>query len=307
LDDVAAANDDNFSPNPARDWICYTTSRSINETGGVVNFNKCNGGNATADHQAYLGYIGALIAVVFFGSNFIPVKSFDTGDGVFFQWILCVGIWLVSLVVNLIRSMPPFFMPALFGGFLWTTGNLAVVAIIKMIGMTMGLTLWGVTNMLSGWVTGNFILHGWDSLSCPGLNVGGLGVVIISTIVLAFVKSEGKTKKPLDKMLTEKTPLINSQKEGNSSLAGSLTDKLLQGRLFTERSQPVTGASPTFSDEGETNVVDEDESWVDKMGVWPKRIFGFALALFVGFFFGTQFIAVEFMRRCDDDAHSCDG
>jgi hypothetical protein len=107
-------------------------------------------------------------------------------------------------------------------------------------------------------------------------------------------------------MLTEKTPLINSQKEGNSSLAGSLTDKLLQGRLFTERSQPVTGASPTFSDEGETNVVDEDESWVDKMGVWPKRIFGFALALFVGFFFGTQFIAVEFMRRCDDDAHSCD-
>ncbi len=29
-----------------------------------------------------------------------------------------------------------------------------VVPIIKMIGITMGLTVWGVTNMLSGWFTG---------------------------------------------------------------------------------------------------------------------------------------------------------
>lgn len=33
-------------------------------------------------------------------------------------------------------------------------GNIMVVPIIKMIGMTMGLTLWGVTNLLAGWMTG---------------------------------------------------------------------------------------------------------------------------------------------------------
>ena len=29
----------------------------------------------------WVGWVGVVIAVVFFGSNFIPVKKFDTGDG----------------------------------------------------------------------------------------------------------------------------------------------------------------------------------------------------------------------------------
>ena len=31
----------------------------------------------------YVGYIGCIVAVTFFGSNFIPVKKFETGDGRF--------------------------------------------------------------------------------------------------------------------------------------------------------------------------------------------------------------------------------
>lgn len=34
----------------------------------------------------YAGYIGAAVAVIFFGSNFIPVKRFETGDGKLFSW-----------------------------------------------------------------------------------------------------------------------------------------------------------------------------------------------------------------------------
>lgn len=37
--------------------------------------------------------------------------------------MLCIGIWLVGLVVNMIVLMPPFFLPSLLGGFLWTTGE----------------------------------------------------------------------------------------------------------------------------------------------------------------------------------------
>ena len=36
-------------------------------------------------NQKVLGYVCALISVLFFGTNFLPVKQFDTGDGVFFQ------------------------------------------------------------------------------------------------------------------------------------------------------------------------------------------------------------------------------
>ena len=35
-------------------------------------------------------------------------------------------------------------------------GNLLVVPVVKMIGLTMGLTVWGVTNMLNGWFQGRY-------------------------------------------------------------------------------------------------------------------------------------------------------
>ena len=31
------------------------------------------------------GYVSCLVAVLFFGTCFVPVKQFDTGDGIYFQ------------------------------------------------------------------------------------------------------------------------------------------------------------------------------------------------------------------------------
>lgn len=39
---------------------------------------KCD---ESSNSMEWVGWIGVAIAVVFFGSNFIPVKKFDTGDG----------------------------------------------------------------------------------------------------------------------------------------------------------------------------------------------------------------------------------
>lgn len=36
-----------------------------------------------APFPQYAGYIGCLLAALFFGSNFIPVKKFETGDGMY--------------------------------------------------------------------------------------------------------------------------------------------------------------------------------------------------------------------------------
>jgi hypothetical protein len=42
------------------------------------------------------------ITVFCFGSNFLPVKYFPTGDGMFFQWLMCIGIWSVGLLTQLV-------------------------------------------------------------------------------------------------------------------------------------------------------------------------------------------------------------
>uniref|UniRef100_A0A670Y5C4 Transmembrane protein 144 n=1 Tax=Pseudonaja textilis TaxID=8673 RepID=A0A670Y5C4_PSETE len=100
-----------------------------------------------------IGFISSAIAVVLFGSNFVPVKKFDTGDGMFFQWILCAAIWIVSLIVNLIQNSPKFWPLAMVGGFLWATGNVTVVPIVKTIGLGLGLLIWASFNLLTGWAS----------------------------------------------------------------------------------------------------------------------------------------------------------
>ena len=64
------------------------------------------------------------MAVVIFGTNFIPVKKIATGDGLFFQLIVCVHIWLVGLIICFIRQSFVLHPLPMLGGFLWATGNL---------------------------------------------------------------------------------------------------------------------------------------------------------------------------------------
>jgi hypothetical protein len=82
---------------------------------------------------SFVGYIALSISVLFLGSNYLPVKAFETGDGMFFQLILTSGIWIVGFVVNCIQGFPKMYPLAMLGGVFWSTGNLFVVPIIKCI------------------------------------------------------------------------------------------------------------------------------------------------------------------------------
>ena len=47
-----------------------------------INKNKCHSNCSDEEsNKEYLGYIGAMVAIIFFGSNFVPVKRYETGDG----------------------------------------------------------------------------------------------------------------------------------------------------------------------------------------------------------------------------------
>ncbi|KAI1238406.1 hypothetical protein IHE44_0013134 [Lamprotornis superbus] len=105
-----------------------------------------------------IGFTSSTVAVLLFGTNFVPVKKFDTGDGMFFQWILCASIWIVSLVVNLIQNCPRFWPLAMVGGFVWATGNVTVVPIVKTIGLALGLLIWASFNLLTGWASSSAVI-----------------------------------------------------------------------------------------------------------------------------------------------------
>ncbi|XP_006121925.1 transmembrane protein 144 [Pelodiscus sinensis] len=205
-----------------------------------------------------IGFTSSAIAVFLFGTNFVPVKKFDTGDGMFFQWILCAAIWIVSLVVNLIRNSPRFWPLAMVGGCVWATGNITVVPIVKTIGLGLGLLIWASFNLLTGWASSRFGWFGIDpeEVSKPILNYIGAGLSVLSTIIFLFVKSEVQSSS----VSSEATPLLNESSVNNSE--------------------------NTYS----------DASWVDSLSPVRKRVIGCTLAVVAGIFYGSSFVPVLYIK-----------
>eukprot|EP00760_Papus_ankaliazontas_P019082 PhM_4_TR17871/c0_g1_i1/m.11081 len=157
------------------------------------------GGDSSQKHPA-LGYAAIAIAVVCWGSNFVPVKKYDTGNGIYFQWVMCVGIWFVGALVQIYRGTPTIYFRAMIGGALWCTGNLLTVPIIRFIGLGLGLAIWGSANSVFGWLQGHFGLFGLDQehASIPTLNLVGLAMNVVATIVFTTVKPVVTDEEPDD-------------------------------------------------------------------------------------------------------------
>lgn len=141
-----------------------------------------------------LGFIGVALAAVGFGSNFVVIKKYDPGDGMFFQFCECVGIFFTGIIYYVAKGAPAVQTTAMAGGVLWATGNIMCPIIIESIGMGLGLSIWGALNMLTGWGSAHFGILGVSkqTVSHTGMNVAGAFVAVASVIVYANVKTQSK-------------------------------------------------------------------------------------------------------------------
>ncbi|ESO13066.1 hypothetical protein HELRODRAFT_105715 [Helobdella robusta] len=129
----------------------YTELITVNFTIDITTVAPAGAGSSA------LGYVAVLVAVLFFGSNFLPVKKFYSGNGIFFQWVLCSGVWSTGVVCFAIRGFPAYRPLSMIGGWLWCTGNMMTVPIINGIGLAKGLLVWGAFNLLTGWASSRFV------------------------------------------------------------------------------------------------------------------------------------------------------
>nr|XP_017205629.1 transmembrane protein 144 isoform X7 [Oryctolagus cuniculus] len=208
-----------------------------------------------------IGYICSSIAILLFGSNFVPLKKCDTGDGMFLQWILCAAIWLVALVVNLILHCPKFWPLAMLGGCIWATGNIAVVPIIKTIGLGLGILIWGSFNALTGWASSRFGWFGMDAEEVPKplLNYTGAGLSVVSAFIFLFIKSEI----PNNTCSVDTTPLI---------------------------------AEHVINTAQDSCPSDSSDSWVDKLSTVHRRLVGCSLAVISGVLYGSTFVPIIYIK-----------
>lgn len=182
-----------------------------------------------------------MVAVVFFGSNFVPVKKYETSDGMFFQWVLCSAIFLVGIIVAAIQGFEAKFEPiAMLGGFLWAIGNVMCVPVIKLIGLSLGLLIWGSTNMLIGWASGTFGLFGLKerAVNTPALNYAGVAVALVSLCLYIFIEPSKSVEQIIEEIEELKQQLRDVQGSGDNDAQEDISGKL---RLLKEKLCSITG------------------------------------------------------------------
>jgi len=238
-----------------------------------------------------MGFVCCLIAILFFGSNYVPVKKFDAGDGFFFQWVNCIGIWFVGLILASVVGFPDLNKHAFddpeasvkirnqllfaLGGSLWAFGNVLVVPVIKAIGLTLGLCLWGSSNMLVGWLSG---ITGWFGVGHEraqyadsyGIYLNVLGAVCALSAAVCYALI---------------IPSVDSSKKDDDDADSST------------RTPPSDGTVPEMSPMKNTDKDEEEEK-----SALVVRMTGLGLALLAGCFYGLNFNPVFAVKNAFGEA-----
>jgi len=225
--------------------------------------------SSSTERSLTVGFVACAIAVVGFGSNFVPVKKIYSGNGIFFQWAMCIAIWLVGLCVYAYRGFPKFEPFAMLGGVLWCTGNVMAVPIINMVGMALGMSVWCVANMATGWASGVFGILGVSQqhVNNAVLNYIGAGVAAVSIVLFACVKTDNSKK--------------DEENTGDDD-EDSVDKPLMAKGNVQERKE----------DEPEE---DDMARCVKKMSPPLRTAIGFLMAIVSGMFYGTNFNPPQYL------------
>ena len=275
------------------------------------------------DEVLWAGFLACLIAVIGFGSNFVPVKQFKSGDGLFFQFVMCIGVWCVGMCVYAYQGFPKFEPYALLGGVLWCTGNVMSVPIIQAVGMALGMSLWNVANLAMGWSTGAFGIFGVkkQKANVPVLNYIGAVIAICSIVVYVLVQKVGNPP-PEEAGGTNEYDNVNTNSNSNSSSSFNNSSNDIDDVSVSSVSIPLEDVKVEFADvstEATTKTPSGDVStnrppepddmqvspmldFIQRLPPMPRLVVGIVMAVCSGFLYGSSFNPSQHLIDFNDKA-----
>ncbi|GAM21856.1 hypothetical protein SAMD00019534_050310 [Acytostelium subglobosum LB1] len=219
------------------------------------------------------GYIGAALATVFFGSNYIPVKNYPTGNGFAFAWVMSIGTFCTGFIAMAISGKFIFIPWGLLGGSLWAIGNFCVIPIVKTIGLGLGMLLWGCTSLITGFFSGKFGWFGLEkqAVEHTGLNWGGFACIVVAIALFFFIKPTLKDKGP--KSEYDYSPIVE--------------DMSINYHRNNRQAEPV-----------------EEPMFFERMPAPYKYLVGLTLAVVSGVLYGVNMVPMQLWKQNNPDANS---
>jgi glucose uptake protein GlcU len=228
--------------------------------------------------QTAVGLVSAVIGVICFGSSFVPIKKYKkfAGDGLFAQFMMNFGRFAVGVIIMATRENKWFYWDAALGGALWSVGNAMGVPIVQCIGIALGVSIWGSTNMLLGWASGHFGLWGVkkEVAKTPFLEYLGVVFSLISIVLFIFVRPVRQVLHDADKKLIDEEEARRAEEESTA-------------KNDENRSLATIASTPHDESSKLINNAPQRVSLAETLGERQARVIGVSMALAAGVLFGV--------------------
>ena len=247
--------------------------------------NKVNS-SGEEEQIIWLGFLCCFISVVLFGSSFVPVKKFKSGDGFYYQWVMCCAIWIIGLIEYSIRGFPKFEPLAMLGGALWCIGNAAAVPVIQLIGMALGQSIWGISNLVMGWASGAFGILGVQRqpANIPVFNYIGAAVAVLSVILYAIVGGSDHNHDDVSGDAKNGVYSMLASDDANDDVNYSV-QHWADEENFADLVNGVIRPGSKHQDEDESKMF----ACIQRMNPTVRRVTGVIVAFVSGIFYGVNF------------------
>ncbi|KAG2527157.1 hypothetical protein BBO99_00004688 [Phytophthora kernoviae] len=266
------------------------------------------------DEQIVFGYAAAFVAIFFYGTCYVPAKTYDTYDGIIFQWFMCSGILLVGIGWGLLSNNWSHFSQSgmftfpggLLGGSLFAVANLLIPTVVNTLGLGVGFMFWNATNIALGYCVSRLGLFGVAPTipNMPLVSLLGIGCMLASIAVYSTIKPTLKhakeSKRAKDKAeRDDKTDNDESKVEWGTmdSVTNSTTESSpllpqLKGDDYREsfHESLVHPELPNFGPYTFPNEIGERVQLLDADAEKKRKVFGMTVALLVGAFLSCSFV-----------------
>jgi len=138
-----------------------------------------------------IGFVGALIAAVCWGSYLVPLKRYSAQPTAKLQWWASVAIFLSSAVLWVVRGTPTPSPWGLAAGLYWTIGGLLSFEAVRHEGLSGASTRWMGVGILTSFAVGYFVFREPVVLTW---GVAGLALLLLG---LAVASGSGRASKGL--------------------------------------------------------------------------------------------------------------
>ncbi|KAM3179468.1 hypothetical protein ACTXT7_000583 [Hymenolepis weldensis] len=221
------------------------------------------------------GYIAIFVLTLAFGTMYLPTKKYDIGNGMIFQWLMCTSLGFCLFAIHVCFGSPRIWSLTLLSGIFWSTGNLAVVPIIRRLGMGVGMLIWSIVNLLIGWASSRF---GWFGIKPEEpknnvLNIIGVVLAALSVVGYAFI-----------------TP-FSTQQVSQSTTTASSDDIEVSRESEPSVTQSTGDADPLLQQE---RVLIIQRFWKSQT---VQRLIGVILSILSGSLYGLVFVPIIYVQE----------